>query len=380
MLWPPAMTNPKTPIAFAPLARPREQDHDQREERNRHERRRRRPGTARAATRRPCVVARPHATDASGEERDPRARNVYRCPREGVAQAPAQEEKPAEGEQVSVWPPTRATCLREAEVGPDRGQRDLYDRPSRGRSSGRPCRARSAPASAWGVAVAPCAVVRRVSVILCWPPPNWLTNPQTAAPVPENHRQRDDSPRRRRRVRTCGSSASASISPGAASPRPPQNPPPLRRREESSGERRLQRHVEVRRPHAFVLRMPPPVVARRRSRSRRRRRARRSAATPRCCTRRTRRSAPSARPRLRVEAERSSAPVRPAVAASSCSRPWQTRRPGSGRLRRRPSTGRRRRPASPRRSSGAAAMRSTTGRAPTPPRAARSPRSWFAGS
>ena len=124
MLPPPAATKPKTPIAFArsagsvnsviisesataeTTAPPR-------------------PWTARAATSIPCDVARPQASEATREERD--ADQEQPPVAEQVAEPAAQQQEAAEGQQVGVHDPGERG-LGEAEVVPDRRQRDVHDR------------------------------------------------------------------------------------------------------------------------------------------------------------------------------------------------------------------------------------------------------------
>ena len=124
MLPPPAATKPKTPIAFArsagsvkrfmisesetaeTIAPPR-------------------PCTARAAIRSSCEFASPQRDRRDREERDPDQEQAPVAVE--VAEPPAEQQEAAEGEQIGVHDPGERG-LREAEVLPDRRQRDVHDR------------------------------------------------------------------------------------------------------------------------------------------------------------------------------------------------------------------------------------------------------------
>ena len=73
----------------------------------------------------PLRVREPAAQRGSGEERD--ADQEQPPVPEEVAEPAAEQEKAAEGQQVGVHDP-RERLLREAEIVPDRRQRDVHDR------------------------------------------------------------------------------------------------------------------------------------------------------------------------------------------------------------------------------------------------------------
>jgi hypothetical protein len=84
-----------------------------------------RPWTARAAIRHSCDEATPHASECGGEEPD--AGQEHAPVAEEVAQPAAEQQEAAEGQQIRVHDPGKRR-LREAEVVPDRRQRDVHDR------------------------------------------------------------------------------------------------------------------------------------------------------------------------------------------------------------------------------------------------------------
>ena len=83
------------------------------------------PCTARATTSGSCALARPQASEASGEEDD--ADHEHAPVAVQVAEPAAEQEEAAAGQQVGVDDPDQRR-LGEAEVGADRGQRDVDDR------------------------------------------------------------------------------------------------------------------------------------------------------------------------------------------------------------------------------------------------------------
>ena len=124
MLPPPATTKPKTPIAFARSAgsvnRVMISESATAETTAPPS-----PCTARAATRSSCEFARPQRERGQREERD--ADQEQPPVAEEVAEPAAEQQEAAEGEQVGVHDPGERG-LGEAEVLPDRRQRDVHDR------------------------------------------------------------------------------------------------------------------------------------------------------------------------------------------------------------------------------------------------------------
>ena len=146
MLPPPAATKPKIAHRLRPLGRLGEQGHHQRERDRRDDRaaeplHRPRPDEQRLR------VCQPAGERGHREERD--ADQEQPSVAEEVAQPATEQQKAAEGEQVGVHDPGQRR-LGEAEILPDRGQRDVRRSSYRGRSSGRPGRGREAPANASG--------------------------------------------------------------------------------------------------------------------------------------------------------------------------------------------------------------------------------------
>ena len=106
------------------VGRLREERHDQRERDGRHD------GAAESLHRTGAdehPLRRGQAAD-QGREREDRDPDQEQAPRaEQVAEAAAQEQEPAEGQEVRVHDPCQRG-LREAEIVADRRQRDVHDR------------------------------------------------------------------------------------------------------------------------------------------------------------------------------------------------------------------------------------------------------------
>ena len=143
MLPPPAMQNPNTPSAFVALAGIGEEAHDQRE-RDRRDDGAAEPLHRPRADQHPLARREPADDRGGGEERDPEQEQPA-LP-EQVAEPAAEQQEPAEGEQVRVHHP-RERRLGEAEIVGDRRQGDVHDRRRRRRSSGRPGRGRGGRSS-----------------------------------------------------------------------------------------------------------------------------------------------------------------------------------------------------------------------------------------
>ena len=124
MLPPPAQTKPKTPIALRPLGRLGEQVHDQRQRHGRDDRAAEALHGARGDQQRLRVG---QAAGERGEREQRDAEQEQPAVAVEVAEPAAEQQEAAEGQHVGVDHPDQRG-LGEAEVGPDRRQRDVHDR------------------------------------------------------------------------------------------------------------------------------------------------------------------------------------------------------------------------------------------------------------